>query len=395
MLNLDDKFELLNKDLSHYKSKDDICTPLDCVRLMVNYIPKELWNRKNIKVLDPSCGNGNFGYICSQYTNIDNIYFNDINKQRIDNCNQLLAPKYIRNDDFLTIRNEWNCNWDLIIANPPYSGGGNKNKNIFQEFITLSVDLLNDKGYLCFITPNSWMTYNNNNKVLKKLLKYGSFIVIDNDVKKYFKNVGSSFTVFVWQKNVYDNKTYIVNNYLKKDIQTNINIPKDLPFIPLYISQSIIDIIQKSIDVENRNKFDYRCDLHNFTQKKSLQDEYSDSFPYRTIHTLRKTRYANKKQDIYDKYIIVIPLSTYYIPIIEHNANVTQSVGYFSFDSKEEAEQYKDRILKDEYKLLIHLTRYGNFNNLLVLKHLKFDENLIFTKKEQLEIKNLVALIKY
>lgn len=395
MLNLDDKFELLNKDLSHYKSKDDICTPLDCVRLMVNYIPKELWNRKNIKVLDPSCGNGNFGYICSQYTNIDNIYFNDINKQRIDNCNQLLAPKYIRNDDFLTIRNEWNCNWDLIIANPPYSGEGNKNKNIFQEFITLSIDLLNDKGYLCFITPNSWMTYNNNNKVLKKLLKYGSFIVIDNDVKKYFKNIGSSFTVFVWQKNVYDNKTYIVNNYLKKDIQTNINIPKNLPFIPLYISQSIIDIIQKSIDVENRNKFGYRCDLHNFTQKKSLQDEYSDDFPYRTIHTLRKTRYANKKQDIYDKYIIVIPLSTYYIPIIEYNANVTQSVGYFSFDSKEEAEQYKDRILKDEYKLLIHLTRYGNFNNLLVLKHLKFDENLIFTKKEQQEIKNLVALIKY
>ncbi len=33
----------LNKDLSNHKSNDDICTPMECVKTMIDYIPKELW----------------------------------------------------------------------------------------------------------------------------------------------------------------------------------------------------------------------------------------------------------------------------------------------------------------------------------------------------------------
>ena len=61
---------------------------------------------------------------------------------------------------------------------------------------------------------------------------------------------------------------------------------------------------------------------------------------------MRKTRYAVKKQDIYDKWIIIVPLSTYYIPVSEHHANTTQSVGYIPFDSKEKANNYLKRITK-------------------------------------------------
>lgn len=120
---------------------------------------------------------------------------------------------------------------------------------------------------MCFVTPNNWMTYNNNNNTLKKLLENGTFVVIDNDVKKYFTGVGSSFTVFIWQKGVFTNKTYIVNNYLSKDTQKNVEIYKDLNFIPLYISQDILDIQRKIIKKDENKRFFYRCDLHNHTQK--------------------------------------------------------------------------------------------------------------------------------
>lgn len=387
-------YDNLNNDESHFNSNDDICTPMECVKIMIDYLPNELWIRKNLKILDPCAGNGNFSAYCKFKTNIDNIYSNELNVKRFENCKKLLKPKHIKHEDFFMLKNEWAKDFDLIMANPPYSGGGNKNQSLSNKFIEHSIDLLKNEGYLCYVTPNNWMTYNTNNTTLKKLLTEGSFLVIDNDVKKYFSGIGSSFTIIIWQKNVFNNKTHVVNNFLKKDIQENVIIPKNLKFIPLYISQTILDIIPKIIS-DKRNNFDYRCDLHNFTQKSFLSDIQDENFKYRTIHTMRKTRYSTKKQDIYDKWIIVIPLSTYYIPIIEHNANTTQSVGYIPFESKKEAEKYIKKITKNEYKLIVHLTRYGNFNNIMVLRYMNFDKDIKFTKKELDEINKLCELIKY
>lgn len=387
-------YDKLNGNEEHYTSNDDICTPMNCVKVMVDYLPSYLWEKKNLKILDPCAGNGNFGAYCKFKTNINNIWFNESNIKRFENCKKLLKPKNIRCDDFFKLDDEWSNNFDLIIANPPYSGGGNKNQSLSNKFIEKSIDMLKDEGFLCYVTPNNWMTYNSNNTTLKKLLSMGSFLVIDNDAKKYFPGVGSSFTIIVWQKKVFGNKTLVVNNFLKKDIQRDILIPSDLNFIPLYISKTIINIIPKIIS-DKRNNFDYRCDLHNFTKKNLLNDTKNEVFKYRTIHTMRKTRYASIKQDIYDKWIIIVPLSTYYIPVIEHNTNVTQSVGYIPFETKMDAENYLKNIIKPEYKLLVHLTRYGNFNNIMVLRHLNFDKNIKFTKKEINEIKTLVDLIKY
>ena len=383
-------YNILNKDTQYFKNNDDICTPMECVKTMIDYIPTNFWDNQNLKILDPCCGNGNFGAYSISKTNLDNIYFNDIDIRRINQCKNLLQPKNIYTKDFLLFNEK---EWDLIMANPPYSGGGNKNKSISNLFIEHSIDILKDKGYLCFITPNNWMTYNNNNTTLKKLLNNGSFLVIDNDAKKFFPKVGSSFTIFVWQKNIFNNITLVKNNFLKKDIQ-KVSIPNNLKFLPLYISQTIIDIIKKSIQ-EERNNFNYRCDLHNYTKKSSLSDYQDNNFQYETIHTPSKTRYATIKQDIYDKWSIIIPLSTYYKPYIKKNVNVTQSVGYFSFSTEEEAKNYLTIINKDWIKILVHITRYGNFNNILLLKHLKIDSIIEFSIKEINLIEDLIKYIKY
>lgn len=254
-------YDKLNEDKTHYNSKDDVCTPMECVKKMIDYIPDELWSRKSLKILEPCAGNGNFGAYCRFKTDISNIWFNELNVKRFENCKKLLNPKNINNEDFFKLKDNWNNGYDLIMANPPYSGGGNKNQSISNKFIEKSIDMLNDNGYLCYVTPNNWMTYNNNNTILKKLLKKGTFLVIDNDVKKYFPGIGSSFTIIIWQKGVFDNKTYIVNSFLEKDVQKNVVIPNNLKFIPLYISQTLLNIIPKIV-TDKRNTFDYRCDLH-------------------------------------------------------------------------------------------------------------------------------------
>ena len=74
--NEDDLFSYYNKinsDKDHFTSNDDICTPMECVKVMIDYIPNEIWLRKDLKILDPCCGNGNFGAYCKFKTSIDNI----------------------------------------------------------------------------------------------------------------------------------------------------------------------------------------------------------------------------------------------------------------------------------------------------------------------------------
>ncbi len=385
-----DTFNSIN-DNNETGNRDDIPTPMECVKVMLDYIPEDFWTNKNIKVLDPCCGNGNFGAYCQTKTKLDNIYFNELNPVRFEKCKELLNPKHITNGDAFDIFNS-EAKFDLIMANPPYSGGGNKNQSLSNKFIEASIDSLNDEGYLCYITPNNWMTYNNDNTTLKKLLQEGEFVVIDNDCKKYFPAVGSSFTILVWKKTKQPLTTLVKNNFLIKDTQ-QVDIPKDINFIPLYLSQEIISIMKKSMSSE-RNDFNYRCDLHNFTKKDCLSDIQDNTFKYETIHTIRKTRYATFKQDIYDKWIIVIPLSTYYIPFIEHHKNTTQSVGYLAFDTKKAAEDFLIKAQQDYIKVLVHLTRYGNFNCTKVLKHIIFNEPK-FSKQEKDKINELLVKIKY
>ena len=389
-----DYFALKNKfiELNNIvKSRDDICTPMDCVELMVNYIPNELWFRENLKFLDPCCGYGNFPAYLKTKVSSDFIYCNELSFERYNKCKELLNLKNITNQDFFEFKNKET--FDLIIANPPYSGGGNKNRSISNEFIKHSLSLLKDKGYLCFITPNNWMSYNNNNTTLKALLDNGSFLVIDNDVKKYFKGVGSSFTVFVWQKGVFNHKTFVKNNYIIKDEQF-VSIPKDIKFLPLYLSNDILSIFKKCLSLD-RNTFNYRCDLHRTTQKSKISDTKELNFVYETIHTPSKTCYSTFKQDIYDKYLVIIPLSTYFKPYIKHNVNVTQSVGYVAFDTEQEAKDFKNILDLDYVKVIVNLTRYGNFNNIMVLKHLKFDKNIYFTNDEIYILNEIVKNLKH
>ena len=70
-------------------------------------------------------------------------------------------------------------------------------------------------------------------------------------------------------------------------------------------------------------------------------------------------------------------------------------MGYFAFDSKKEASEYVKILNKPHFKVLIHLTRYGNFNNIMVLKHLAFDKQIELDSKELHDIEKLHKKIRY
>ena len=83
--NIKKYFNDLNKQQYHYNNSNDICTPIECVKEMVDAIPEEFWNRDSISILDPCAGNGNFPAYLVTKTSIKNIQMNEINPIRVKN----------------------------------------------------------------------------------------------------------------------------------------------------------------------------------------------------------------------------------------------------------------------------------------------------------------------
>lgn len=97
--------EVLDTDRSSYKSSNDETTPIDCVSEMISKIPEELWDRKDLKILDPCCGNGNF--LVPIYYKVKNpeksLYFNDINQERLEKVKRVFSDKAnITDKDYLS-----------------------------------------------------------------------------------------------------------------------------------------------------------------------------------------------------------------------------------------------------------------------------------------------------
>jgi len=166
-------FNKLNHDETHFVNSNDICTPMECVKEMVDTIPHEFWARKNIKILDSCCGNGNFhGYIQTK-VNLESLYFNEINHKRIANLKNYFGDKInITIQDFLEFSND--KKYDLVVSNPPYAkfnenGRTSKNHNLARDFIKKALDVTKDNGYILFIVPNNWMSFSDRN-ILPPLL---------------------------------------------------------------------------------------------------------------------------------------------------------------------------------------------------------------------------------
>ncbi len=92
--------DTLNTDKSTYTSSNDEPTPIDCVCEMIDAVPEDLWKRKDLSILDPCCGNGNFHlpifFKLREHHEtrdiLENILeFNDLNTQRLQNVSNVFC----------------------------------------------------------------------------------------------------------------------------------------------------------------------------------------------------------------------------------------------------------------------------------------------------------------
>ena len=164
------------------KSNAEVSTPYKLRREMLDKIPLKFWTKKR-KVFEPCSGKGGFIVdIINRFMeglDIEDekerykviveecLYFSDINPTNIFICKLLIDPydeyelNYNEGDTLkLDIKEKWDIEgFDAVIGNPPYNSNNKRTTGVtlWQKFIKKSlIELLNKKGYLCFVNPASW-----------------------------------------------------------------------------------------------------------------------------------------------------------------------------------------------------------------------------------------------
>jgi adenine-specific DNA-methyltransferase len=364
-------FDNLNQDKNHFVNSNDICTPIDCVKEMVDSVPDDFWQR-DIKVLDSCCGNGNFHSYINTKTKLNNLYFNEINPKRVKNLVDYFGKNInLTTKDFLEF--EEKEQYDMVVSNPPYAKFNDgkrvsKNHNMSRDFITKSLKIVKTGGYILFVVPNNWMSFSDRNTLPKELSKY-QFIHLDiGGAKRFFPKVGSSFTWFLLKKSP-NKKEFTIKNHYKLCDEVKAKLKTGSDFIPLYYSSVVQNILDKTIYNNNLEKYKIETTsyLHHYTKKDLISDTQNNEYKYKLIHTPSRTVWSKKPHKYQKGYKVFLSLTNQYGLFID-NCGMTQSVAFIRCKSKKEAEKIKQELESPVYKFLNNIARYGNFNNIRVLQ---------------------------
>jgi 16S rRNA G966 N2-methylase RsmD len=368
----------LNLDRSSFQSSNDEPTPIDCVEEMMDSIPHDFWLLPNLRILDPCCGNGNFGLVARTRMRPDaSLYCNDTNVERLQVVANVFGsvqtpPVHISHTNFLT---EFKTpdKFDLIMANPPYakidaSGKrASKNHNLIGSFIRRSLELLRTRGFLLYIVPDNWMSYSDRNTLISILTGLQIHVLNIHQAKKYFKKIGSSFTWFLIE-NVPAYADFRVDGIWKGVMYSSMVHSQVRRFIPLYYTSTIQSLLSKTIDADNQ-KFHIETTsfLHHYTKRQYISTIQDDEHPYRLIHTPKQTCYSSVEHKYQYGYKVFISATDKYHVFID-DCGMTQSIMFIRCSSLSEANHVRSILKHPLYKFLNDICRWGNFNNIRVLQ---------------------------
>ena len=379
------KMLLLNEKFK--KLFGEVFTPIPLVEEMLDKLPKEVWKDKNLKWVDPSCGTCNFLLVIKERLMESLIDIIDDKEERekwilehmlygVDIQERNVVLSKLRLDPYNKYKlhiemhdsfdfDFWGLTFDIIAGNPPYGDHEtNKKGNLWSKFVALFFgDILKENGFLCFITPPSWMAGTNENgnekkKNLHNIFSQNDVIYLSLDAKKHF-DVGSQFSAYVIRKSRTETlKTHILSN----SVVSHIDI-KNFLFLPKMLTNESLSIVNKLFN-KNIPKKPFISQWCVGYPKPENQEQY----PIYNCGGKFASSHVEPKNSKIKKVIFSVAGS---INVKYDDGIYGTSINSYWMEVKNEKEAniYIDAINSKLFRFVLEQCKYSGFHNILLLKN--------------------------
>jgi adenine-specific DNA-methyltransferase len=407
----------------------EVFTPVKLIEEMIDQIPDRVWKNPELKWLDPANGIGNFPMVVykklletlpdqyegqyGRYHTIEGKKNHIINKMlymiEIDPANVKISRKIFGSSanicctDFL--ENYEKCftqfginKFDIIMGNPPFQmeqegkrKGGYGGRTLWDKFIIKSLDILLDKGFLCFITPSGWrkpehelfdiMTQNNQLVYLH--------IIGKREGQQLF-NVTQRFDLYIIEKKPKYKNTIIIDELGN---QVNLNLSEWL-FLPNYEYNNI-----KKIMTDENNGIDVIYSSSIYDTRK-LKNNKTEEFKYPVVHSINQDGMVfwytdDKTKGHFGKPKVLLNFNEQQYPVNDYEGKYGMSQITFGIpiNSKKQGDDIIKAINTDEFKEIIKATKWAAFQtDWRMFKYLKPDFYKYFLKENAgLKIKKFIT----
>ena len=420
------------------KENGEVFTPIKLINDMLDKLPVEVWNNKNLKWLDPATGMGNFPIAVylrlmeglkdeikddkkrKKHILENMLYMSELNKKNVLVCNQIFD---INNELKLNIyegdslKVDYNKEFkikqfDIIIGNPPYNAPGTKasGNTIWQLFVNNSIKLLKPNGYICFVHPNGWRKPNTEKGkfygLFEKMTKENILLYLEiHDTKDGMKqfNCGTRYDWYILQKKKNENhKTKILD---QNNISYEINLNKYN-----WLANCELELIDKLIANENEEKCQILQSMSAYeARKKWISKIETKEFKYQVVHSTPKDKprfvWSNRNDNgFYGIKKVIFGDSGINNPIIdiEGKYGMTQHAMALIIDDIKEGEKLSKVLCSSMFEKILKACLWSSFaiewgmfkdfkkNFYELLDDIKLESNKII---EQENIKNKIITV--
>lgn len=390
-------------------------------------LPLELWRDPDTKWLDPANGIGNFPFVAfhmldyqlkhhgikgsNEWTDGERrkhivgnmLYMIEIDRGNVNTSVKIfrqLVPGFTANvycgDTLkLDVGKIWGVEkFDVVMGNPPFQAPvlgkhfAGKIPHIWDKFVRLSIRVLNNDGFLAFITPPQWRAAESDMWKSMGMDNQLHFLHIigEKDGIRFFK-ANTRADMYIIQKTPHADKKTVIIDELNK---LNTISTKNLPFLPNYA----FDDIQKITTTKDLGiKVIYSTAYHSSPSGKAAPDKpklaQDNDFKYPVIHNITSTgigvRYVkNNTKGHFGIPKVILNKNRNQYPVNDYRGEygMTEMSFAIPISSKEEGDQIVDAINSDRFKEIIKATKWGAFyTNYHMFEYFRPDFYKEFLKK--------------
>jgi Eco57I restriction-modification methylase len=409
MKSLSNKCELMKYITENLRPKKQdvkkygaVYTPPLLIEEVLSKLPMEVWRNKDLKWLGPGCGIGNFE-VCIYYRLMDglkdDITCEDERKKHIlENMLHVveLDPKsaHIYKQIFEGSKYKLNVfegsfmdfnsgHYDVIVGNPPYQEIGTQGKpkhgkvNLYTKFVLKALEIIKPNGYICFITPTSWLSPSS--LILDKLTALNILHLNVNECEKHFAGVGSKFCYYVIENSPSTHSSEVVVKYKDKVYASVLDLKSN--HLPNFLTKHVLSIQHKVF--KNTSSPFIRKDA--LFKKCNINESYSDEFRYPIVVKHNKDVWSSVPHKHQTDKKVLLFRSGYLKPTYDNGVKgFGENIMFHVVETEEEGRKIVDLYSSPLYKFLLDINKFSGYNNGVILNLMFIDVSLLpndFTEK--------------